>query len=230
MLYYECIQRDNVSCENFSWKFPCYWNNLALAFCSPGSELWSLAPVTWPRPARLLGLISLPGPHLTPANVPIKKKHQTSLGISLWKTHTITGKFTQRLHTSLAYLFSLERKFSLSFIGTLSRFWGRMVKLQSLSAVSRAGPGGARRLPPVWPVLRGPGPGTCCCGPGPAWPRTAPAPRAQISRPECPGPAWAALGPRQVGLAGPCQGNCTKSKKERHDEYSWVFVNMFLGI
>ena len=100
-----------------------------------------------------------------------------------------------------------------------------MVKLQSLSAVRRPGPGGARLLAGAcaWPrcnLLHGPALLYC----------TDPAPRDQSSPPESLGPAWAALGPRQVGLAGACQGNCTKSKKERHDEYSWVFVNTFLGI
>ena len=80
-------------CENFSWKFPCYWNNLSLlAFCSPGSELWSLAPVTWPAPgcwsSSHIAQAAWPGP--APANVPIKKKHQTSLGFSLWNSHVNT--------------------------------------------------------------------------------------------------------------------------------------------
>ena len=101
-----------------------------------------------------------------------------------------------------------------------------MVKLQSLSAVG--GQGRAARgswLGPVLPVLAPPS--------LVAWPRLAPhwpgPPRSELA-PECPAPAWAQLGPRQVGLAGACQGNCTKSKKERDDEYSWVFVNTFLGI
>lgn len=74
----------------------------------------------------------------------------------------------------------------------------------------QAGPGGARRSACV--------PVTCCL----CRPRTGPAARARVSPPSCPAPAWTALGPRHVGLARACQGNCTKSKKERDDEYSWV--------
>lgn len=200
-------------CENFSWKFPCYWNNLALlAFCSPGSELWSLAPVTWPAPGCWSSshIAQAAWPGSAPANVPIKKKHQTSLRFSLWKSHVNTLQVSVNVtHKScLPFLFVTLVFFVF--------YWHSVKILRKNGKVAepvrgeQAGPGGARRSACV--------PVTCCL----CRPRTGPAARARVSPPSCPAPAWTALGPRHVGLARACQGNCTKSKKERDDEYSWV--------
>ena len=207
-----CIQRSVtwLECENVSWKFPCYWNNLA--FCSP-----ALIRALEPGP----GHVTAPG---QAGSSPI------SLHCLAWATpdNTIKKKNIKH-HSDFSLKVSLDHwhvcpiaihKSRLPFLlGTRVFFvfyWHSVKILRKNGKVAepvrggRPGPGGARLLAGAGAACAGPAV-TCCMAP--AWPRTGPGPRDQSWLPSVRPPPGLSSALARSGLPGLVKGTVQSQRK-----------------